>query len=231
MNSSGTIVPSARGRLAGQRVVVMGGIPKNLDTSLCAAFRSKKALRLRSWTLFGSSQRTSPIKSLLRAALALPFSCDMADEMEVGRVAAELSSLWESIDVLITTTGIAIWHSVRDSKVSDWAEVIRQDLLGPVVCSKAFLSLLECQGGGAIVHLSSVDGLYGNPGAPSFSTAKGGILPANPLHGARTWTLRHSVPHDRSCWERSAAAVADRRSHYHGSGTTSGFCRLHGSAN
>jgi NAD(P)-dependent dehydrogenase (short-subunit alcohol dehydrogenase family) len=49
----------------------------------------------------------------------------------------------------------------------------------------AFLPLLKRAGRAGVVHLGSVDGNLGNPRVPSYSAAKGGLVP-----------LTHVMPHE-----------------------------------
>ena len=66
--------------------------------------------------------------------------------------------------------------------MASWEGVVRTNVLGPVVATKAFLPLLEAAGqagGAAIVNLGSIDGAQGNPKVPSYSASKGAI-PADP---------------------------------------------------
>jgi NAD(P)-dependent dehydrogenase (short-subunit alcohol dehydrogenase family) len=61
-----------------------------------------------------------------------------------------------------------------------WEQVVRTNVLGPVVAVKAFLPLLEAAGrasGSSVVNLGSIDGVLGNPGVPSYSASKGAIGP------------------------------------------------------
>ena len=72
------------------------------------------------------------------------------------------------------------WSSLRDSTVDGWEAVVRTNVLGPVVATKAFLPLLDAagaDGGAAVVHLGSIDGFQGNPWVPSYSASKGAIPP------------------------------------------------------
>jgi NAD(P)-dependent dehydrogenase (short-subunit alcohol dehydrogenase family) len=51
------------------------------------------------------------------------------------------------------------------------------NLVGPVKAVKAFLPLLKKGKNASIVHLGSVDGLFGAALVPSYSAAKGGLVP------------------------------------------------------
>jgi NAD(P)-dependent dehydrogenase (short-subunit alcohol dehydrogenase family) len=67
--------------------------------------------------------------------------------------------------------------SLEDSSIDALERVIRNDLLGPIFASKAFLASLKSANGAAIVHIGSIDGILGNPSIPSYSVAKGGLVP------------------------------------------------------
>ena len=72
-----------------------------------------------------------------------------------------------------------------EGSLADWETVIRVNLLGPVVYTKALLPLLRRSDSGAIVYLGSIDGLLGNPAFPAYSASKGGLVP-----------LTHVMAHD-----------------------------------
>src|SRR5262249_8327871 len=101
---------------------------------------------------------------------------DVADHEALTGAAEQAAKLTGAVDVLVNAHAHAELGSIAESSPAAWERVIRADLLGPVFASKAFLSLLR-QKGGAIVHIGSIDGLLGNPGVPSYSAAKGGLVP------------------------------------------------------
>ena len=100
--------------------------------------------------------------------------CDIADADAMSAAAARCGS---SVDVLVNCHFAVDWTSIEASELAAWQESIRVNLLGPLVCSKAFLPLLRAGRTPAIVHLGSVDGTLGNPAVPAYSTAKGGLVP------------------------------------------------------
>jgi NAD(P)-dependent dehydrogenase (short-subunit alcohol dehydrogenase family) len=102
---------------------------------------------------------------------------DIADVAALDAIVAACRRRWASIDVLVNCHFHTVWQSVEESTVESWEEAIRINLLGPVVCTKAFLPLLKRSGRAAVVHLGSVDGNLGNPRVPSYSAAKGGLVP------------------------------------------------------
>jgi NAD(P)-dependent dehydrogenase (short-subunit alcohol dehydrogenase family) len=99
---------------------------------------------------------------------------DIADATAMAEVAARAGG---TVDVLVNCHFALEWTSVEESDLSVWEESVRVNLLGPLVCTRAFLPQLRAAGHAAVVHLGSIDGTLGNPGVPAYSAAKGGLVP------------------------------------------------------
>lgn len=105
------------------------------------------------------------------------FTARAGDWGAVAAIASACGDIVDAIDILITCPMALDISSFEDSAPSRWDEVITENLLGPVFASKAFLPLLKAAGKASVVHAGSIDGIHGNPQVPSYSVAKGGILP------------------------------------------------------
>ncbi len=57
-----------------------------------------------------------------------------------------------------------------------WREVIDTDISGVFYCMKYEIPVMLSSGGGAIVNMSSANGLVGLPGMSAYTTAKHGII-------------------------------------------------------
>ena len=82
-----------------------------------------------------------------------------------------------AIDILVNNAGISgpnmpTWEYA----VEDWRRVIDIDLTGPYLVSRAAVPQMRDAGYGRIVNIASVAGKEGNPGAPAYSAAKGGLI-------------------------------------------------------
>lgn len=102
------------------------------------------------------------------------FAADIGSLTDLKRVAAELDG---AIDGLATQYMALEWGSFEECDLDRFEEVVVHNLVGPARAVKAFLPLLRRNGKGAILHLTSIDGVNGNPRVPSYSAAKGGIAP------------------------------------------------------
>jgi NAD(P)-dependent dehydrogenase (short-subunit alcohol dehydrogenase family) len=96
---------------------------------------------------------------------------------EADGVAEACEDRWGGLDVLVyCAAAMDYWDEGQDS-IADWEAVVRVNLLGPVAYTKALLPLLRRSAAGAIVYLGSIDGIFGNPRFPAYSTSKGGLGP------------------------------------------------------
>lgn len=102
---------------------------------------------------------------------------DPADPQSLQVAALACDSLNLPVRALINCHFDTELASVEESSYASWERVVRFDLLGPVFATKAFLPLLKAAGGASIVHIGSIDGTLGNPQMPSYSAARGGLVP------------------------------------------------------
>ena len=80
------------------------------------------------------------------------------------------------IDILITNAGINVRLPTTDLPLEDWQRVIDINLTGPFLCSQAVIPHMLKKGWGRVIHVSSIMGLVGLAGRPSYTASKGGIV-------------------------------------------------------
>ena len=102
---------------------------------------------------------------------------DLLDPAALVAAAERWGSRTGRVDALIACHAEMEEASFEASSYESWQRIVSFDLLGPVYAAKAFLPWLKAAGSSAIVHLGSIDGILGNPNYPSYSAAKGGIVP------------------------------------------------------
>lgn len=108
----------------------------------------------------------------------LEVACvDLLDADALVAAAENWGTKTGKVDALIACHAEMEAGTFEDSSFDSWQRIVAFDLVGPVFVAKAFLPLLKAAGRSAIVHLGSIDGILGNPNFPSYSAAKGGIVP------------------------------------------------------
>ena len=139
-----------------------------------------------------SVERAGEAAAAIRAAggEAFPHRADPADETDARRVAEACEARWGRLDVLVAcAAAMDFWDEGEDS-LADWETVVRINLLGPVVYTKALLPLLRRSDAGAIVYLGSIDGILGNPSVPAYSISKAGLVPLTHVMAHRCAPIR-----------------------------------------
>jgi NAD(P)-dependent dehydrogenase (short-subunit alcohol dehydrogenase family) len=107
---------------------------------------------------------------------AIADGADVADETEVGAMAARALSLWGRIDALVCNAGILRDKTLAKMTLEDFRAVVDVHLTGAFLCCKACWETMRAQGYGRILLTSSASGLYGNFGQANYGAAKAGLL-------------------------------------------------------
>lgn len=66
--------------------------------------------------------------------------------------------------------------AVDTTQLAKWREVIAINLDAGFLVSRAAIPVMRAQGGGSIVHVSSISGLLGLPSAHAYTAAKAGLI-------------------------------------------------------
>ncbi|GAB4245159.1 MAG: glucose 1-dehydrogenase [Thermoleophilia bacterium] len=102
--------------------------------------------------------------------------CDVADEAGVEGMVREVLDEFGSIDILVTSAGIAKRFPAEDMPIDEWQHVMDVNVRGTfLACKHVGRHMIE-RGGGKIVTVSSIRGLLGHPGGYSaYGTSKGAV--------------------------------------------------------
>ncbi len=101
---------------------------------------------------------------------------DVRDSGQVNNAVESLVAQWGGIDILVNNAGIVrdkvIWKMTDD----EWRDVLDVDLTGMFHCCRAVVPAMRKGGWGAIVNISSINGLRGKFGQTNYSAAKAGVI-------------------------------------------------------
>ena len=108
---------------------------------------------------------------------ALPVKCDVTDEASLTQMVTQALSRFGSIDVLVNNAAIAFYSPFKDIPMKRWDLVLRVNLGGTVLCTKAVLPQMVKQGNGSIINVSSTAATIKgpNPSGVAYATAKAAI--------------------------------------------------------
>ena len=105
------------------------------------------------------------------------FACDVSDLALVEAARDATLKAFGRIDILVNNAGIAgVNATTWDTTVDEWRKVMKVNLDGPFICSKAVVPTMITQKYGRIVNIASIAGKEGNPNAAHYSASKAGVI-------------------------------------------------------
>ena len=103
------------------------------------------------------------------------IASDIGNKVEVDAVIKQVIAQHGRLDVLVSNAGIFKAAPFLEVSESDFDEVLRVNLKGAFLMGQAAARVMKDQGGGAIVHMSSVNGVLAIPEIASYNVSKGGL--------------------------------------------------------
>jgi 3-oxoacyl-[acyl-carrier protein] reductase len=97
---------------------------------------------------------------------------DVSDGDEARRLVEEAGDL----DILVNNAGLTRDGLIARMPDEDWRAVIETNLSGVFYTCRAVARSMMRRRSGAIVNVSSIVGLHGNPGQTNYSASKAGII-------------------------------------------------------
>jgi len=108
----------------------------------------------------------------------LAVEADVRDEAAMHAAVQRTVETFGALHLAVNNAGLTGPHDTPLEALSldDWNTVIGTDLTGMFLSLKAELPAIVAAGGGAIVNLSSANGIVGVAGIAAYTTAKHGVL-------------------------------------------------------
>ena len=105
------------------------------------------------------------------------YGVDVSDLAAVEKARDATIKDFGKIDILVNNAGIAgVNATVWETDINEWRRVMRINLDGPFICSKAVVPHMISQKYGRIVNIASIAGKEGNPNAVHYSASKAGVI-------------------------------------------------------
>jgi NAD(P)-dependent dehydrogenase (short-subunit alcohol dehydrogenase family) len=161
------------GRLDG-KVVIITGAARGQGAAAAELF-AKEGARLVLTDLLPEGERVAA-QIATQGGQAVFLQADVSQEQDTQRVVRQTLASFGRVDVLYNNAGIMLGKPFQDTTLAEWEHVLRVDLTGPFLMSKAAVPHMIRQQGGSIIHVSSVGGIVGYPSMAAYGAAKGGLV-------------------------------------------------------
>ena len=106
---------------------------------------------------------------------ALAVACDMTLGVDAERAVRETEKQFGALQVLINNAGTLSNATVEGLSEEDWDRVMRVNIKGPFLMSRAVLPAMRRAGGGSIVNTGSILGLLAMKSRAAYCTSKGAV--------------------------------------------------------
>lgn len=110
-----------------------------------------------------------------RGHRAVYAHCNVADSAQVNAALSATLAAFGRVDLLVNNAGIFKAAPFLEITEADWDAVIDINLKGAFLVGQAVAREMVKGGGGAIVNMSSVNGVMAIPSIASYNASKGGV--------------------------------------------------------
>jgi NAD(P)-dependent dehydrogenase (short-subunit alcohol dehydrogenase family) len=104
------------------------------------------------------------------------FTCDIADEQQVGEAVSRARSELGDVTVLVNNAGVNANFDMATMTTDEWDRFMAVDLRAAWLTAKYVVPGMQEAGGGAIVNVSSMHGFVTLKGFFPYAAAKAGLL-------------------------------------------------------
>jgi NAD(P)-dependent dehydrogenase (short-subunit alcohol dehydrogenase family) len=109
--------------------------------------------------------------------VAEAFVGDVSSEKDAEQMAARADKLWNGIDILVNNAASFHHMTAEEATKDDWEKVLSVNVMGTSFCTRYAVPIMKRQKSGAIVNLSSINGLVAMPTRwMTYSASKAAIV-------------------------------------------------------
>jgi NAD(P)-dependent dehydrogenase (short-subunit alcohol dehydrogenase family) len=157
------------------KVALITGAGRGIGRSIALAFAEEGAdVVLAARSRDQLEQVAEEVRGQDRHALAV--ACDVSSPEDVKKLKQDVQKTFNHLDILVNNAGISKRSKFLEYDDETWLEVIRVNLFGVYLCSKAFLPMMQQAGAGRIINMASTAGKSPVPFNTAYSASKHGVL-------------------------------------------------------
>ena len=156
------------------RVAVITGAAQGIGEA-CARRLARDGAKVALWDVNLAKAEALAAELQAQGASTLAQRCDVSRKAEVDAALAATQQALGPVNALVNNAGIFKAADFLDITEADWDAVIGVNLKGSFLVAQAVARGMQANGGGAIVNMSSVNGMLAIPSIASYNASKGGV--------------------------------------------------------
>ena len=162
-----------KGRLSGKVALITGG-GTGIGRAIALAFAREGA------KVSLAARRKDKLDEVVKAISdvggeALAIECDVTQGADANRAVRETEARFGALHALLNNAGTLSNATVESVSEDDWDRVMRVNIKGPFLMSRAALPALRRAGGGAIINTGSILGLLAMKSRAAYCASKGAV--------------------------------------------------------
>lgn len=166
------------------KIIIITGGSQGLGRAIAETLSEERAIIFICDIKTEQAQQTAKELSK-KGAAAEGYALDVGDENSVEQLVNEVINKYGRIDALINNAGIDVTKPLTELSIDEFDRVIRVNLRGPFLMSKAVFPIMAKQEtGGSIVNISSTAAKRTWENASAYHASKWGLLGFS--HGIHT---------------------------------------------
>ena len=102
--------------------------------------------------------------------------CDVSDPAAIARLVEAVAADHGGPDVLVNNAAVEVDATVEETSVEQWDETLAVNVRAPGLLAAAAIPHMRAAGGGVIINVASIDGLWAEPALPAYCASKGALI-------------------------------------------------------
>ncbi|MFT3954785.1 MAG: SDR family NAD(P)-dependent oxidoreductase [Piscinibacter sp.] len=168
-----TVASTVHFGLEGQAAIITGAAQGIGEACARRLVRDGAAVSL--WDVDAARGEALAAELREQGAEAAFVRCDVSKKADVDAALATTLRAHPQVHALVNNAGIFKAADFLDISEADWDAVLNVNLKGAFLVAQAVARHMAASGGGAIVNMSSVNGVMAIPSIASYNVSKGGV--------------------------------------------------------
>ena len=157
------------------RVAVVTGGGRGIGRAI-ATVLAEKGAAVSVWDLNREGAETTVAAIAEAGGKAVAITGDAAEATAVAAAASQTREALGPVTILVNNAGISAYEPFTNMTEESWDRIIRINLKGPFLVTKALVPDMLDAGWGRIINISSSSAQTGAPAMAHYAASKGGVI-------------------------------------------------------